>query len=147
MHIITLQQNVERVIENLNKLVLDSAMELKETIADLNVKQLEQGKRSDGEDIEPEYASLEYAKGKKAIGAIPPQGTPDLKVTGEFHSGFYAAKKSDEYIYTWSTDSKANKLNAKYAKIYGLTIDSIGILKPDLQHVIVKNLKDELQRG
>ena len=147
MNFTTLQRNVDRVIENLDSLVLDSAMELKQTMADLNVKQLEQGLRSDGKKITPKYQSKAYAKAKKAQGAIPSEGTPDLKLTGAFHSGIYAEKKGKEYIYLWSTDEKTDKLNAKYAKTFGLTTDSIGILKPDTTEILLKKITNELQRS
>ncbi len=141
-----LEKNLSKVIETFDTIVLDSAMELKNTIADLNVKQLEEGMRSDGKAITPEYFSEAYAKAKKAQGAKPPEGTPDLKQTGAFHSGIYAEKKGKEYIYLWSTDEKADKLNAKYAKIYGLTTDSIGILKPELTPIIKDRVLNELQK-
>ena len=57
MNFVTFEQNLKGFIDNLDKLVLDSAMELKDTIADLNVKQLEEGKRVDGGNIIPEYQS------------------------------------------------------------------------------------------
>lgn len=145
----TLQKNWQRVIDNLDTIVLDSAMELKNTIADLNVKQLEKGLRSDGKKITPKYNTRNknaYLKFKKSIGIVPQDGTPDLKVEGNFHAGIYAEKKGKEYIYLWSTDEKADKLNAKYAKIYGLTTDSIGILKPDLTEIVLKNIDNELSK-
>lgn len=140
----TLGNNVSRVIKNLENIVLSSAMELKETIADLNVKQLEEGKRSDGANIVPEYQSDIYAKSKKSIGAKPALGTPDLKLTGDFHSGIYADRKTD-YIFTYSKDSKADKLNSKYRQIFGLTAESIAELKPDLTEILQTRLTDELQ--
>lgn len=146
MNFQTLQRNVESVIENLNSIVLDSAMELKDSIADLNVKQLEEGKRVDDASIIPEYQSQDYAKAKKAIGAKPALGTPDLKLTGDFYHGFYTDRKPD-YLYTYSTDSKADKLNSKYPKIFGLTVDSIATLKPDFTQILLIRVKDELQKS
>lgn len=140
----TLQSNVSRVIKDLDKIVLDSAMELKDTIADLNVKQLEDGKRENGNSIVPEYQSPNYAKTKKAIGARPTLGTPDLKLTGDFHSGIYADLRGN-YIYTYSTDSKADSLNSRYRQIFGLTKESIAALKPDLTKILQNRLENELQ--
>lgn len=144
MNFATLQLNVSRVVKDLEKIVLDSAMELKDSIADLNVKQLEEGKRTDGNSIIPEYQSQNYAKAKKAIGAKPASGTPDLKLTGDFHKGIYADLKGN-YIYTYSSDSKADKLNSKYRQIFGLTFESIATLKPDLTEILQKKLLNELQ--
>lgn len=117
------------------------------TIADLNVKQLEDGKRVDGKSIVPEYQSDIYAKSKKSIGAKPTIGTPDLKLTGSFHSGIYASKKGNEYIYTYSTDSKADKLNSKYRMIFGLTTESIKELKPDVHSELYKRITNELRKS
>jgi hypothetical protein len=147
MNFTQLQQNVERVISELDTIVLDSAMVLKSTIADLNVKQLEQGKRIDGENIIPKYESPIYDKAKKDIGSISPPMVPDLKLEGNFHKGIYAGKKSKDYIYTWSSDEKADKLNAKYKKIFGLTKDSILQLKPDLHSELYKRLLNELHKS
>lgn len=141
-----MQFNVERIVNSFNDLVLESAMAHSEVIADLNVKQLEEGKRIDGNSIIPEYQSDLYAKAKKAIGAKPPIGTPDLKLTGSFHAGIYADKKGN-YIYTYSSDEKSDRLNAKYRKIFGLTFDSKVYFKPILLDELLKRTRDELQKG
>lgn len=149
MDIKTLTRNVDGLIAEFDNLVLDSAMELKNTMADLNVMQLEKGLRSDGKKITPKYSKKNkdaYLKFKKSIGIIPQDGTPNLKVESNFHSGIYAAKKNKEYIYFWSNDEKADKLNARYAKIFGLTVDSIGILQPDLPEIIVKRMLIKLHK-
>ena len=146
MNFFTLQRNVERVVDNFTELVLDSAMAHSDVIADLNVQQLEEGKRIDGNSIIPEYQSDVYAKAKKSIGAKPPIGTPDLKLTGSFHSGIYADKRGS-YIYTYSSDEKADRLNAKYRKIFGLTFDSKIYFKPILLDELLKRTRDELHKG
>lgn len=135
-----LQRNFAALSEQLDKIVLDSAMELKSSLADLNVKQMEKGIGSDDEPIKPEYQSAEYAKAKKAIGSQAPSGTPDLKVTGAFHSGVEAIKK-DKAIVMWSTDEKTPKLDKKYPKALGLSRKSRTELKPDLIEVIQKNAR------
>ena len=146
MNFVTFERNLKGFIDNLDKLVLDSAMELKDSIADLNVKQLEEGKRVDGGNIIPEYQSEAYAKAKKSIGAKPPLYTPDLKLTGAYHSGIYAFRGSG-FIGTWSTDEKVDKLNAKYPKHLGLTVDSIEVMKPDVLDKLLIKGKNELSRS
>lgn len=133
-----LHRNFTTLIESLDKIVLDSAMELKSSLADLNVKQLEKGKGSDDEDLKPEYAETSYAKLKKAWGSQAPKGTPDLKVTGAFHSGIEAVRK-EKAIVMWGTDEKTPKLDAKYKKALGLSKKSREELKPDLTEVLIKN--------
>jgi hypothetical protein len=137
MDFATLHRNFANLIESLDKLVLDSAMELKSTMADLNVKQLEKGIGYDGELIDRKYESLEYAKLKRKIGSKAPEGTPDLKLTGAFHSGIEAVRK-DKAIVMWSTDEKTAKLDNKYPKALGLSKKSITELKPDLTEVMIK---------
>lgn len=133
-----LHRNFTTLIESLDKIVLDSAMELKSSLADLNVKQLEKGKGTDDEDLKPEYAETSYAKLKKAWGSQAPEGTPDLKVTGAFHSGIEAVRK-EKAIVMWSTDDKTAKLDAKYPKALGLSKKSKTELKPDLTEKLIKN--------
>ena len=140
-----LHRNFAELIENLNKLVLNSAMELKSSLADLNVKQMEQGIGSDDKAITPEYASIEYAKLKKSIGSAAPEGTPDLKITGEFHRGVEAIKKG-EAILMWSTDEKTPKLDKKYPKALGLNKKSKAELKPDLLEVMVREARKTLHK-
>jgi len=88
-----LHSNISDVIDNLENIVLEAAMESKETIADLNTSQLEVGKTSEGNNIEPSYYSPAYAKLKKSMGKKAPGSIPDLKLTGDFYGGFYAELK------------------------------------------------------
>lgn len=140
-----LHRNFQELIGSLDRLVIQSAMELKSSIADLNVKQLEQGKGSDDANLEPEYASSSYAKLKKAWGSQAPEGTPNLKVTGAFHSGIEAIDKG-KAIVMWSTDEKTAKLDKKYPKALGLNKASKTELKPDLIEVMVKEARKTLHK-
>ena len=140
-----LHNNFTELIDNLDRLVIKSAMELKSSLADLNVKQLEQGKGSDDANLEPEYASSSYAKLKKAWGSQAPTGTPDLKVTGAFHSGIEAIDKG-KAIVMWSKDSKTAKLDKKYPKALGLNKASKTELKPDLIEKMVKEARKTLHK-
>lgn len=140
-----LHRNFTELIEKLDDLVLKSAMELKNSLADLNVKQMEDGVGYDDQPITPEYQSKDYAKLKKSIGAKPPLGTPDLKVTGAFHSGVEAIKK-DKAIVMWSTDEKTAKLDRKYPKALGLNKKSKTELKPDLIEVMLKETRTILHK-
>jgi len=145
MNFAKLQRNFAELIERVDELVLKSAMELKSSLADLNVKQMEKGIDSDDNPIEPPYATLEYSKLKKAIGSQAPEGTPDLKVTGEFHRGVEAIKKGNA-ILMWSTDEKTPKLDRKYPKALGLNKKSKTELKPDLIEVLQKEARTILHK-
>lgn len=130
MNVFELKKRVGVLINEYPALILDSVMDNSNMVSDLNVKQLEQGKTNEGKSITPKYQSKIYENYKKAIGAKPPKGTPDLKVEGDFHHGIYTEKKGKEYVYTYSTDKKADKLNSKYPHIFGLNKQSMIIIKP-----------------
>ena len=138
-----LYSNVEKTIENLENIALESAMEVKETIADLQVEQMEEGKTEKGKPIRPKYQSNVYATAKKAIGAKPPKGTPDLKLTGDFHSGIYATIEKN-YIVTDSTDEKAGKLTEKYPDIWGLMKKKQAELNKEIEPKFIKRLRNEI---
>lgn len=112
-------------LTNLNVMnVLDKVLErFKPELLDLNTSQLEKGEASDGTSVGT-YVDSEYAKFKKAIGS---KSSPqiDLKVTGDFYSGFRAEIKS-RVISIVSKDKKAGKLERRFgSEIYGLTEASL----------------------
>jgi hypothetical protein len=146
MNFSELYKNFVRVASELPAIVLESAMEVKETIADLQVSQLVEGKTEKNTSIQPKYQSKVYAQMKKAIGAKPRLGTPDLKVTGDFHSGIYAKVEKD-YIVTDSTDSKTGKLTDKYPDIWGLTKRNQAELNKEIKPVLQKRLRNEITRS
>lgn len=89
--------------------------ETKETIADLNVEQMNKGLRSDGSEILPSYTALTIEI-KKEKGQ--PTDRVTLQDTGDFYKGVYVDIEGDK-IKTFSTDEKAAKLNKKYSKAKG----------------------------
>jgi hypothetical protein len=147
MNFTQLHTNLNNVIDNLDSIVIDSAMENENSIVDLNTSQLELGLTSEGNSIEPEYFDPEYTKYKKAIGKKAPGATPDLKLTGDFHSGFYA-KKTQDWIEIHSTDYKEKQLRAKYSdEIFGLTQNNLNELGQIILPDLIKNIKNELGIG
>ena len=140
-----LHRNFTELIDSLEELVIESAMELKSSLADLNVKQMEEGTGSDDKPIRPEYQNKNYAKSKKSIGSKAPLGTPDLKLTGSFHSGVEAIKKG-KAIVMWSTDEKTEKLDRKYPKALGLNKKSKTENKPDLIETMLKRSRQILHK-
>lgn len=120
--------------------------ETKEYIVDLNTSQLSKGKDSKGDDLDT-YASATYAEFKKSIGSEAPLGIPNLLLEGDFHSGFNAKADNDANVFITSTDSKSNKLKAKYGDdIFGLTDESKSDLKTVILPTYLKKLKDALLR-
>lgn len=147
MDLTQLHSNINGVIDNLESIVLKAAMESKETIADLNTSQLEVGKTSEGNDIEPAYYSPAYANLKKSMGKKAPGSIPDLKLTGDFYAGLYADLQ-DGWIELHSTDYKETRLRRKYSDdIFGLTKGNLKKLTKYMDDDLIKLLKDELTRS
>jgi len=110
----------DNIVKNLSKEADKAVNNNLSTMRDLNVEQMEQGINSDGKEI-GQYRSEPYAKLKKAIGSRAPFGTPDLKLTGAFHSGTFTKKTGKNLIFG-STDKKSSDLSGKYgSEIFGLT--------------------------
>ena len=106
-------------------------VENQEEILDLNIAQLEKGIDSFGQFLD-EYDSASYAQFKKSIGSQAPLGIPNLKLEGDFHSGFILKADGNVFIFT-STDEKKDRLVDKYGEnIFGLTFESGTEIKPDL---------------
>lgn len=146
MDFTTLQKRLSGTIGKLDDMALDSAMDVKDTIADLNVEQLEQGRTVENKPIRPEYQSETYATYKKAIGAKPRKFTPDLKVSGDFHSSIYA-KRYNRLIETDSNDWKAQKLIEKYPNIMGLTKKNQAELNQEILPKLTKRIQNDLLAG
>ena len=146
MDLAQLHRNLTDVIDNIDMIVLEAAMESKETIADLNTSQLEKGLTSENEEIEP-YYSPSYGAMKKAMGKRSPGMVPDLKLTGDFYSGFNAKLEKD-WIEIHSTDYKETKLRKKYSDdIFGLTEENLGELGKYMIDDLTKKIRDELQKS
>ena len=122
---------------------IGAVVENREEILDLNISQLEVGKDSLGELLE-RYALDEYAQFKQALGSQAPFGTPDLKLEGDFHSGFVLIVDGREIRIT-STDDKTGDLAHKYGQdIFGLTGDSMDTILPSLLQSWLNLFRNEL---
>lgn len=143
MDFTTFNGKLNKVIGKFDELVLKTAIGFSDLIADLNVKQLTEGKTEQGKSVVPKYRSKTYASAKKSIGSRAPSGTPDLKLTGDFHSSIYAKRRGD-YIYTFATDPKTEMLNDKYRGIFGLTKQSANELSKEVTEKLTKTIRNEL---
>lgn len=119
--------------------VLDNEAE----VLDANTAQLEVGKDSFGRLLD-RYASDEYARFKQFWGSKAPMGIADLKLEGDFYSGFVIVRKGADLIIT-STDEKKDKLRDKYGEaIFGIAEDQMGELKSLLLESFLTILRNEL---
>lgn len=88
-------------------------------LADVNRTQMNVGRNAEGDKIIPDYSmyggSDSYPAMKHEMNPAPGFGTPDLKLTGDFHKSARVYISSG--VLKWeATDSKAAELLAKYGK-------------------------------
>lgn len=115
----SLQKSVNTIVRSLNKVANAAIDENLSVMADMNREQLTFGINAEGGAVGA-YRSEPYARFKMAIGARAPFGIPDLKLTGDFHSGIFAMRKGSDLTFG-GTDSKTSMLTEKYDSILGLT--------------------------
>lgn len=140
MELERLYKNVQEISKNLQTLTAIASGKNKEELADLNVSQMEKGIGGDGNKIIPDY-SPNYAafKGFK---------TPDLKVTGDYHSSIEVEIKNKKTLYT-SSDAGSDKVrwlddyydNMQYGIAPQNEQEAADYIEPDLFEEINKELK------
>ena len=134
-----LYKNVISVREELNTLVAIAGEKNKEELADLNVEQMNEGLRSDGKKIVPEY-SPNYAKLKGFK-------TPNLKLTGDFHSGVFVERKGDKLLFD-SSDEKTDKLESQYTEnIFGIAPKNEQKAADEMDEDVLKEVETQLNKG
>jgi hypothetical protein len=134
---------IDVVQKNLPSIFADALLNNEDQIIDLNVDQLRRGLTSEGEPIEPEYATDEYAQLKKALGSKAPSGTPDLILEGDFTEAFYIEKRGDGILFD-SRDEKTDKLDRKYDDTFGLTDQSKKVAMQLAEEEIVITIENEM---
>lgn len=93
-------------------------------MADLNAVQMAKGLRADGTEILPTYSdtTIELKEGKPGFAGVTDHVT--LYDEGSHYRELYAQVQGEDAIEYGSKDSKSEKLQKKYGKIYGLDEDS-----------------------
>lgn len=134
-------KQMTRTLRNIDVIFQRAVLDNEAEILDANTAQLEKGKDALGNLLE-EYAWEWYAKMKQAEGSKAPFGIPDLKLEGNFYSGFILKHDGDKFFIT-SEDSKRDKLVEQYGEgIFGLqSFDGI-----DLLLSFIKYLRDGMLR-
>jgi hypothetical protein len=146
-----LKNNVDSVINNLDKIIVEAMVAEKEAIIDLNVSNLEKGINTEGNNV-GEYESPEYAQLKKSMGSKSPLGIVDTKLTGDFHEGFYAepyygSSPETSGLFINSKDEKSDDLDRKYGNLFGLTPDNNDELEDLIVPHIQKSIIDGITKG
>jgi len=122
-------RQLDDILRGLDDAALRIVRKSDDTILDLNRGQLLQGLTPKGTKLKPDYRLIRYATAKNGANPLPGFGTPDLKLTGKFHSNFYLTAQNGEIDF-FSSDTKTSKLIEKYGKdnIFGLTVQNNEIL-------------------
>lgn len=105
----------------------------KEELADINVSQLDQGLLSTGKSITPKYSpNYAIAKGFE---------TPNLKLTGDFHSGVFVERKGSRLLFD-SSDDKTPDLEKKYTPdIFGIAPQNEQLAADELDEDVFKEIE------
>lgn len=128
---------------DMKALASESIDKTRDDIKEIQQEQLLSGLNAKGEKI-GKYRSNKYARVKNQMNPRPGLGTPDLKVTGDFHRGIFVDARTDTYVIE-SGDDKNADLQDKYGKeILGLNKDSQADYIPKLKPVFVDLVKKEL---
>ena len=92
-------------------------------IIEMQKDQMMFGMDATGEDIAPSYETDSYAEMKQQMNSRPEVYTPDLRLTGDFYSGFYL---DYDTLTVTSSDDKTSFLIGKYGKsIFGLNEETM----------------------
>lgn len=89
-----------------------------EEIVEQNRKQMLEGKTSEGKNIKPKYKTKSYEKrtqNKQRLG-----GTPDLKLSGDFHADLSLKKENKDFVFKSSLDYVNDFVLPKYDNVLGL---------------------------
>lgn len=140
-------RQLDDILRGLDDAALRIVRQSDETILDLNRGQLLQGLTPQGTKLKPDYRNERYKRAKNRANPLPGFGTPDLKLTGKFHSNFYLTAQNGELEF-FSSDTKTSKLIDKYGKdnIFGLTVQNnevlnYEIIKPKLIAWVLSKIK------
>lgn len=112
-------------------------------IADLNRKQLAEGKRSDGSNITPEYKTITKILKSDLSGLAGVIDHVTLYSKGDLHKSITADIYSEKLVLD-ATDSKTPELLEKYGEWLGLTEESLVILRKEFLPRYVKALNKRL---
>lgn len=139
MELKTLYKNTLEVQRTLPTLTAIAGEKNKEELADLNVSQMDEGLLSTGSKIVPDYHPNYAAfKGFK---------TPNLKDTGDFHSGVFVERKGDRLLFD-SKDDKTNKLESKYSSdIFGIAPKNEQTATDEIEDDLFNVIETQLEKG
>lgn len=149
------KHNVNSV--DFKEIVIDSAMNEKELIAEFNKAQLWDGVTHEGYEIRPYYSEDPYFKSAQSAERyaswkqkITPNSrrnkdVPNLFVVGEFYKSIQAKRERD-YIEVTSETTLGKKITNKFDNILGLNEPNLAELSETILPNIITKLKYELTK-
>ena len=148
MNIFQFRRNLREVRDNLKdtaRIVIISS-ESQDLIVELQTEQLMHGKDSTGGEIAPSYRNNAYADYKHAKNPLAGHGTPDLRLTGDFHRAIYFDTNK---MQPTSDDPKTPSLEEKYSNngknpIFGLNEESLQKYRPEFKQKLIGEIKAQL---
>jgi hypothetical protein len=145
MRLNRLLSNIENLnVENVAVTVLQSSENL---LTESNREQLLDGLRSDGTQVAPQYRNPEYASMKQSMNSRPNEGTPDLKLTGDFHASIKHVVDSSGLIRIEANDihGLTDKYSDMFSNIFVLNSESKKQLKErHLQKKTIDTIKERI---
>lgn len=121
--------------------IAESIEETKDKFIELNLGQMAEGKRSDGQDIQPEPYSSGYAKRRQKKGLQT--DFIDLRFTGGMYQNAGLIVDND-VIRLGSEVDYEQFVSQRFAKIWGLDDESKKIYEPILMNELREKLKEQL---
>ena len=143
MNIFQFRRNLREVRDNLEETIqtVIASPESQDLIVELQKEQLLQGENIYGDKIMPDYANKYYAQRKHNMNKFAGYGTPDLKLTGDFHRAIYF--NVDKMLPT-SDDPKLQWLGKRYEDIFGLNEECLQIYRPEFKQKFIGKIKAQL---
>ncbi len=114
----------------------------KKSIVDQEKEQLKFGYGEDGNKLQPNYANDDYAFEKNQQNALAGYGTPDLYKSGDMYKGLdlqVGIPNDNSYVF-YSDVSYFNDLQDKYKTAFGLSADSLKVVRPLVNNDTLKDI-------
>ena len=140
MTIVQFHNNLREL--DLRGIAYDLVISDEETIVNYQKDQMMSGKDATGKDIAPSYKYKSYAELKRSMNNRPQFWTPDLKYSGEFHSGFYL---DHDTLTVTSSDAKTPSLIKKYGEwIFGFNKETMRKYAEGFKDMFFEKITDTL---
>lgn len=135
-----LLEKLKAIKRELPQIVLELVKDIEGFVIDLQLKQLEEGKNSKGENITPVY-SERYRRRKRK-----PSQYPNLKDTGDYYKSFEINYNNSSGTFSLNaTNFVSEYLLKRYGEeIEGLTDENISVISRKIESNLSKIIQDKI---